>query len=59
MISEGDKQHYTAVKSLSRLLRSNNSKHKVKQHFCMNCLQGFNSEKTRDEHYVYAQIMKR
>ena len=53
MISEGDKQHYTAVKSLGRLLRSSNSKHKVKQHFCMNCLQGFNSGKTGDEHYAY------
>ena len=51
--SEGDKWHYTAVKSLSRLLGSSNSKHFHKQHFCMNCLQRFNSEKTRDEHYVY------
>ena len=42
-----------AVKSLSRLLRSSNSKHKAKQHFCMNCLQGFSQEKTRDDHYVY------
>ena len=45
MISEGDKQHFSAVKSLSRLLRSSNSKHTTKQHFCINCLQGFNSEK--------------
>ena len=37
------------------LLSSRNFKHKSKQHFCMNCLQGFNTEKTRDEHYVYAQ----
>ena len=51
--SEDSKQHCTAVKSLSRLLGSSNSKHFHKQHFCMNCLQGFNSEKTRDEHFVY------
>ena len=53
LASDGDKCHYTAVKSLSRLLRSSNSKHKAKQHFCMNCLQGFSQEKTRDDHYVY------
>ena len=53
LVCDGDKWHYTAVKSLSRLLRSSNSKHKAKQHFCMNCLQGFNEEKTRDDHYVY------
>ena len=50
---DGDKWHYTAVKSLNRLLRSSNSKHKAKQHFSLNCLQGFNEEKTRDDHYVY------
>ena len=45
--------HYTFVKSLSRLLASHNSKHKSQQHFCMNCLQGFNQEKIRDEYYSY------
>ena len=53
LVCDGDKWHYTAVKSLSRLLTSSNSKYKAKQHFCMNCLQGFNEEKTRDDHYVY------
>ena len=52
LVSDSDKWHYTAVKSLSRLLGSSNSKHKSKQHFCMNCLQGFNEEKTRDDHCV-------
>ena len=37
-------RHYTAIKSLSRLLKSSNTKHKCKQHFCMNCLQGFPTE---------------
>ena len=41
LISEGDKRHYTVIKSLSRLLASRNSKRKCKQHFCTNCLQGF------------------
>ena len=53
LICDGDKWHYTAAKSLSRLLRSSNSKHKAKQHFCMNCLQGFSDENARDDHYVY------
>ena len=35
-----DQRHYTAIKSLSRLLRSSNGEHKCKQHFCRNCLQG-------------------
>ena len=53
LISEGDKWHYTAIKSLSRLLCSSNSKHKRKQYFCTNCLQGFTQELSRDEHYSY------
>ena len=40
-----------AVKSLSRLLSKQNSKHKEAQHFCTNCLYGFESEIIRDEHY--------
>ena len=50
MISENGINHYTAIKSLSRLLRSGNTKHKCKQQFCMNCLQGFTQELSRDQH---------
>ena len=53
MVSEGEMRHYTAIKSLSRLLSSKNSKTKRKQHFCMNCLQGFTQESSRDQHKVY------
>ena len=53
LISEDDKLHYTAVKSLSRLLTSRNTKHKCKQYFCNNCLQGFTQERVRDQHQVY------
>ena len=54
LISEDDKLRYTAVKSLSRLLlTSRNTKHKCKQHFCNDCLQGFTLESSRDEHYFY------
>ena len=44
MISEDGINHYTAIKSLRRLLRSSNTKHKCKQYFCTNCLQGFSLE---------------
>ena len=53
MVSEDEINHYTAIKSLSRLLKSSNTKHKCKQHFCMNCLQGFMQESSRDQHQVY------
>ena len=44
LITNGEKRHYTAIKSLSRLLGSSNSKQKSKQHFCLNCSQGFHSD---------------
>ena len=55
LISEGGIWHYTAIKSLSRLLTSRNTKHKCKQHFCNNCLQSFTLESSRDEHEVYCE----
>ena len=55
MISENGIWHYTAIKSLSRLLSSSNSKHKCKQYFCTNCLQGFTQESSRDKHQVYCK----
>ena len=55
MVSEDEINHYTAIKSLRRLLKSSNTKHKCKQHFCMNCLQGFTQESSRDQHQVYCE----
>ena len=55
IVSEDGINHYTAIKSLSRLLKSINTKHKCKQHFCMNCLQGFMQESSRDQHQVYCE----
>ena len=55
LISESGVWHYTAIKSLSRLISSSNSKHKRKQYFCTNCLLGFTSESSRDEHRVYCK----
>ena len=42
-----------AIQSLSRLLSSQNTKHKGKEYFCMNCLQRFKEENSRDEHIGY------
>ena len=55
LVSENGMKHYTAIKSLSRLLRSSNMKNRCKQHFCMNCLQGFTQEASRDQHHVYCE----
>ena len=55
MISENEINHYTAIKILSRLLRSSNTKHHGKQYFCMNCLHGFPAEASRDLHRTYCE----
>ena len=55
MISKDGICHYTAIKSLSRMLSGKNSNTKHKQHFCMNCLQGFMQESSRDQHQVYCE----
>ena len=53
LITENNRKHYVAIKSLSRLLSSQNTKHKGKEYFCMNCLQGFKEESSRDERIGY------
>ena len=54
MITDGENRHYTAVKSLPRLLSSSNSKgRKGAYHFCVSCLNGFHTESARDKHYEY------
>ena len=55
LVSEDGIRHYTAIKSLSRLLSSKNSNTKRKQHFCMNCLRGFTQESSRYQHQVYCE----
>ena len=55
LITDHNKKHYVAIKSFKRLLFRQNSKHKESQHFCINCLQGFAEQKSRDEHYVYCR----
>ena len=58
LITDWEKRHYTAIKSLSRLLGSSNSKHGCKQHFCLNCLQSFHFEESRDNHFKYCKDNK-
>ena len=41
LISDGEKQHYCLIKSLSRLLSSQISSHKESNSFCLNCLNHF------------------
>ena len=55
LITENNHKHYVAIKSLSRLLSKQNSKHKEAQHFCMHCLQGFREEHSRDKHIGYCK----
>ena len=53
LITDNNRKHYVAIKSLSRLLTMQNSQHKESQHFCTNCLQGFAEEHSRDKHLIY------
>ena len=53
MIVDGEKRHYTAVKSISRFLLKLNGKTRRAYHFCMNCLNGFWTESARDKHYEH------
>ena len=55
LITENNRKHYVAIKSLSRLLSSQNTKHKERQYFCMNFLQGFWEESSRNEHIGYCK----
>ena len=55
LVTNGERRHYTAIKSFSKLLGNRNTRHKCKQHFCLNCLQGFHSELSRDKHYEYCK----
>ena len=53
MIVDGEKRHYTAIKSISRLLSKLNGKTTRVYHYCMNCLNGFRTASARDKHYEY------
>ena len=44
MIVDGEKRHHTAIKSMSRLSSKLNEKTRRAYHFCMNCLNSFQTE---------------
>ena len=53
MIEDGGKRHYTAIKNIFRLLSKLNGRTSRVYHFCMNCLNGFQTASARDKHYDY------
>ena len=55
LIAVGERRHYMAIKSLSRLLGSSNTKYNFKQNFCLNCLLGFPTEISRDKPFEYCR----
>ncbi len=48
-----DDKHYCVVKSLGRLVSSQLSKKKNKKHFCLNCMNGFGTEKILVAHQEF------
>ncbi|XP_065639669.1 uncharacterized protein LOC136072392 [Hydra vulgaris] len=53
LISNDETNHYCLIKSISRLLSSQISKHNGKKHFCRNCLQSFSTEESLSKHQLY------
>ena len=52
-IEEGGVKHYCLVKSQSRLLSTQVSKHHVKRHFCLRCMTSFWCEEALNKHRDY------
>ena len=53
LISDGEKQHYCVIKSLSRLLSSQVSNRKWKRYFCRRCLNSYDREDKLKLHQEY------
>lgn len=49
LVKEGDKTHYTVIKSMSALMRDKS--HQTEQ-YCMNCLRSFTTVEERDKHFL-------
>ena len=50
LISEGENQHFTWVKNVSRLLTSQISTHVHKRHYCLRCLNSFHAAESLQRH---------
>ena len=59
LITDGEKSHYTAIKSLLRLLSRENRVKRDQQYYCLNCLNAFNSEVHEISTMVIASITMR
>ena len=53
LIEEGGVKHYCLVKSIERLLSSQTTKGKRKQHFCLRCLNSFRCQEALSRHQEY------
>ena len=53
LIEEGEVKHYCLVKSKNRLLSSQVTSGKRKQHFCLRCLNPFQSHESLNKHQEY------
>ena len=53
LIKDGKKSHYCLVKNLSALLASQINRHKGTSNICLNCINGFKSKKSLNEHKEY------
>ena len=49
LITEKDKSHYVIIKDFNRSMFPR-TKHKVKKHYCMSCLQNFTTEEILSNH---------
>ena len=53
LIKDGKKSHYCLVKNTSALLASQINKHKGTSNICLNCINGFKTEKSLNKHKEY------
>ena len=49
LITENENKHYVLIEDFNRFMY-NQTKHKERKHFCMNCLQCFSSERVLNDH---------
>ena len=55
LISEGNKNHYCLIKSMSRLLSNQTSTKKQKKFYCLRCLNSFGRQDLLDKHLEVCQ----
>jgi hypothetical protein len=59
LLQEGEKHHYILVKSLSRLLSSQTSKHGHKTHCCKMCLSQFQGQYNLENHIEVCKLLNK